>query len=174
MINDNDIKIANFSKDVSSDSAEQTVVAFKLQQESGNLEKAKMLGSFLSDDVINAFLKEDYTKQKLILIRFCITNAITVLLNEETLAHITIDEFDHSLSKFTNLKQNDDLSGEMYSIFLIASSEKINVAEHIAKAYSQFSNSPNCKEQAIEVFNFCNALVKNRIEEINFVNVNLI
>lgn len=177
MIGDNDIKIADFSKEPTTDMSEETAVAFKLQKESGNLDKAKMLGSFLSDDVINAYLLGNYTQQKLILIRFCITNSLTSLLKDETLAHIAIDEFDFSLSKYTNLKPNDDLSGEMYSIFLIASSERINVAQHIAKAYSQFCSKlgdDDYNTQAIDVFNFCEILVKRRIAELNFVNVNLI
>jgi hypothetical protein len=174
MLNDNDIKIADFSKEEPCDNSEQTAIAFKLQKESGNLDKAKMLGNFLSDDVTNAFLSQDFTNQRLILVRFCITNSLTVFLQDETLAHIAIDEFDLSLSNLTGVKANDNLSGEMYSIFLIASSEKINVAEHIAKAYSSFysdSNDQEHKAQAIKIFNFCEALVKTRIKELNFVNI---
>ena len=172
--NDEDIKIATNTKKQSTDNSDQIALAFKLQQENGNIDKAKLLGNILSNDVNNAFLNKEYTNQFLILLRFCITNSITIFLGNETLAHIAIDEFDSSLSDLTGIKNNDNLSGEMFSLFLIASSEKINVAEHIAKAYSQFCVDENKKEytsQAIQIFDSCNILVKKRIEELNFVSI---
>lgn len=172
--NDEDIKIATSTRKQNTDNSDQIALAFKLQQENGNIDKAKLLGTLLSNDVNSVFLTKEYTKQLLILVRFCVTNSITIFLENETLAHIAIDEFDSSLSNLTGIKNNDNLSGEMFSLFLIASSERINVAEHIAKAYSQFCTDENKKEyasQAIQTFDSCNKLVKKRIEELNFVNI---
>ena len=69
-----------------------------------------MLGTLLSNDVNSVFLAKEYTKQLLILVRFCVTNSITIFLENETLAHIAIDEFDSSLSILTGIKNNDNLN----------------------------------------------------------------
>ncbi len=175
--NDDDIKIATTTKQQKPDNSEQIAVAFKLQQEVGNIDKAKLLGNNLGNDIIKKYLTSAYTQQKLILIRFCLTNFLTVLLEDETLTHIAIDELDLTLSDFTNNQPNDNLTSEMYSIFLIASNEKINVAQHIAKAYSQFCSKLDNKshyEEAIRIFNECEILTKLRIEELNFVKINLV
>ena len=175
--NDDDMKIATTFKELKVDNSEQTAVAFKLQKETGNIEKAKLLGNILGNDIIEKYLYAPYTQQKLILIRFCLTNFLAVLLEDETLTHIAIDEFDATLLKFNQNYQNDNLTSEMYSIFLIASNEKINVAQHIAKAYSQFCSKLDKNDhnnEAIAIFHECELLTNKRIKELNFINVNLI
>ncbi len=173
--NDEDMKIATTAKKENEDNSEQIAIAFKLQQESGNIDKAKLLGKILALDIIERYLKIEYTQQKLILIRFCLTNFLTIFLNNESLIHIAIDELDLILSKFTNSKLNDNLTSEMYSIFLIAFNEKINVAEHIAKVYSQFCaelDKTNHYDNAIKIFNECEAITKSKITELSFTNIN--
>ncbi len=175
--NDDDIKIATNLKKETTDNSEQIAIAFNLQMQAGNINKAKILGTTLGSDIIKKFLNLPYTQQKLILIKFCLTNFLTVSLEDETLTHIAIDELDSMLSKFTGCPQNDNLTGEMYSIFLIASNEKINVAQHIAKAYSQFCSkldNNNHNDEAMKIYNECELLTKQRIQELNFVKVNFI
>ena len=168
---DDDMKIVG-TKEQSSSYGDIAAVAFKLQLESGNIEKAKHLGLLLAEKVSFADFSANVSKQKMILIRFCVTNFITILLQDETLTHIAVDNFEAVVSEKFNINADDDMVSEMYSVFLIASREKINVAQHIAQTYSRFCVSKNdAIADAIEIYNFCNEAVSATIKSLNFVDV---
>ena len=147
-------------------------IAFKLQLESGNIEKAKHLGSLVANKIIVAPFIEKVSKQKVILVRFCVTNFITVLLQDETLVHIAVDNFESIMADRFGIDPDDDMLSEMYTVFLIAAREKINVAQHIAQTYSRFCTSKeDALSDALEIYNFCNETVSSAIKELNFVDI---
>ncbi len=170
---DEDMKIVgNDNEEQNTSYGDIAAVAFKLQLESGNIDKAKHLGTIVADEIAAAPFIDNESKQKMILIRFCVTNFISVLLRDETLTHIAVDGFESIVADKFGISSDDDTVSEMYTVFLIAAREKINVAQHIAQTYSRFCTS---KEDAIAdalgIYNFCGEMVSAAIKSLNFVDI---
>lgn len=170
---DEDMKIVGNSSDEQTTSyGDIAAVAFKLQLESGNIEKAKHLGTLLADKISSSPFIDKVSKHKMILIRFCVTNFITVLLQDETLTHIAVDHFEGAVAEKFGINADDDMVSEMYTVFLIASREKINVAQHIAQTYSRFCTSKgDAIADALAIYDFCGETVSSAIKSLNFVDV---
>lgn len=169
---DEDMKIVgNDAENQTKSYGDIAAVAFKLQLENGNIEKAKHLGTLLADKIASAPFIDNVSKQKMILIRFCVTNFITILLQDETLTHIAVDEFEGAVAEKFGINADDDMVSEMYTVFLIASREKINVAQHIAQTYSRFCTSKgDAIADALGIYDFCGETVSSTIKGLNFVD----
>ena len=170
---DEDMKIVGNNTDEETASyGDIAAVAFKLQLESGNIEKAKHLGTLVAEKTSSAPFIDGASKQKLILIRFCMTNFISVMLQDETLTHIAVDAFEEVISEKFGINADDDVVSEMYTVFLIASREKINVAQHIAQTYSRFCTSKgDAITDALSIYDFCGEAVASAIKALNFVEI---
>ena len=128
---DDDMKIVgNDTEEENTSYGDIAAVAFKLQLENGNIDKAKHLGTIVADKIALAPFINKVSKQKMILIRFCVTNFISVLLHDETLTHIAVDGFESVVADQFGISSDDDMVSEMYTVFLIAAREKINVSQH--------------------------------------------
>lgn len=173
MLEDEDIKIAGKDEPYSDKTPEDTAAAaFRLQLENGNIDKARLLGVLVADKISSAGLLDKVSKQKMILVRFCITNFITVMLQDETLTHTAVDSFEDIMSKNFGISADDDLVSEMYTVFLIAAREKINVAQHIAQTYARFCTfRDDAVSDALAVYSFCSDAVSESIKSLNFVNI---
>ena len=168
---DEDMKIVDNTTEEAS-YGDIAAIAFKLQLESGNIEKAKCLGTLVADKIATAPFIDKVSKQKMILVRFCVTNFITVLLQDETLVHIAIDTFEGIVAEKFGIDPDDDMVSEMYTVFLIAASEKINVAQHIAQTYSRFCTSKDdALNDALKIYDYCNETVTSIIKSLNFVDI---
>lgn len=170
---DEDMKIVTTATEEEETSyGDIAAIAFKLQLESGNIEKAKHLGTLVANKIIASPFIEKVSKQKVILVRFCVTNFITVLLQDETLVHIAVDNFESIIAEKFGIDPDDDMLSEMYTVFLIAAREKINVAQHIAQTYSRFCTSKeDALNDALSIYKFCNETVSSIIKELNFVDI---
>lgn len=170
---DEDMKIAGVTAEEENTSyGDIAAVAFKLQLESGNIEKAKHLGTIVADKIASAPFIDKVSKQKMILIRFCVTNFISIMLRDETLTHIAVDGFESIVAEKFGISADDDMVSEMYTVFLIASREKINVAQHIAQTYSRFCTSKDdAIADALGIYDFCGDAVSSAIKALNFVDI---
>lgn len=170
---DEDMKIAGTTAESENTSyGDIAAVAFKLQLESGNIEKAKHLGVIVAEKIAVSPFVEKVSKQKMILIRFCVTNFISVMLHDETLTHIAVDGFESIVTEKFGISADDDMVSEMYTVFLIASREKINVAQHIAQTYSRFCTSKDdAIADALKIYDFCGNVVSSTIKALNFVDI---
>lgn len=170
---DEDMKIAGATAEEENTSyGDIAAVAFKLQLESGNIEKAKHLGTIVADKIASAPFIDKVSKQKMILIRFCVTNFISIMLCDETLTHIAVDGFESIVAEKFGISADDDMVSEMYTVFLIASREKINVAQHIAQTYSRFCTSKDdAIADALGIYDFCGDAVSSAIKALNFVDI---
>jgi len=170
---DEDMKIAGATAEEENTSyGDIAAVAFKLQLESGNIEKAKHLGTIVADKIASAPFIDKVSKQKMILIRFCVTNFISIMLRDETLTHIAVDGFESIVAEKFGISADDDMVSEMYTVFLIASREKINVAQHIAQTYSRFCTSKDdAIADALGIYDFCGDAVSSAIKALNFVDI---
>lgn len=169
---DEDMKIAGQSPEENTSYGDIAAVAFKLQLENGNVEKAEHLGDIVAEKIIASPFVEKVSKHKLILVRFCVTNFISVILQDETLTHIAVDKFESIIAEKFGIRADDDMVSEMYTVFLIAASEKINVAQHIAQTYSRFCTSKeDAIADALQVYEFCNQIVSSAIKSLNFVDL---
>ena len=170
---DEDMKIVgNDAEEETTSYGDIAAVAFKLQLESGNIDKAKHLGTVIAEKIVSAPFTNKVSKQKMILIRFCVTNFISVLLRDETLTHIAVDGFESIIADKFGISSDDDTVSEMYTVFLIAAREKINVAQHIAQTYSRFcTTKDDAIADALSIYDFCGEAVSSAIKALNFVDI---
>ena len=170
---DRDMKIAGVAEQDDSSTGDAAAHAFKLQLENGNIEKTKLLGDLLAEKILPQI--SGFSPQKVILVRFCITNFVTVRLADETLTHIVIDRFENALDDAFGTATEDDTASEMYSLFLLAARERINVAEHIARTYAGFCDDKEAAvDEAMKLYDFCDRLVASLVKQLNFVGICLL
>ena len=167
---DQDMKIAGVAERQDISTGDEAAHAFKLQLENGNIEKAKRLGDMLAEEILPQV--SEFSAQKVILVRFCVTNFVTVRLSDETLTHIVIDRFENALNEVFGTDAEDDTANEMYSVFLLAARERINVAEHIARTYARFCDDKEAAiEEAMNLYDYCDRLVTSFVKQLNFVGI---